>query len=98
MLPPALEAFSRLPIWNALFFLLAVVVVLYSGWSLGRRRRRQDLLYLLLGLYLMVAQLPTLSPPLGHALGLDLSKAEFPLRFALALPALVLFILGVRAR
>lgn len=94
MLPPALEAFARLPFWNALFLLLAAAVVVYSVWALVRRRRRQDLYYLLLGVYLGAFQLPSVL----HSPGINLADAAFPLRFALALPPVALFVLGVRAR
>ncbi|MGE5620016.1 MAG: hypothetical protein ACM3US_12240 [Sphingomonadaceae bacterium] len=94
MLPPALEAFSRLPFWNALFLLLSIAIVVYCGWALARRRRRQDLYYLLLGVYLTGFQLLVAVPSLGF----HPSQAAFPLRFALALPPVALFVLGVRAR
>ncbi|MHB1159539.1 MAG: hypothetical protein ACYC3V_04300 [Chloroflexota bacterium] len=98
MLPPALEAFSRLPFWNALFLLLPLSIVAYSGWALARRRQRQDLYYLLLGLYLVVVQLPIVFPLLSQPFLLDLHPLEFSSRFFVALPAIALFVLGVRAR
>ncbi len=98
MLPPALEGFSRLPFWNILFLLLAAAIVAYSGRSLIRRRHRQDLYYLLLGVYLMLFLMPEAFPSLGRAIGFDLLHAGFSQRFGLALPAITLFVLGVRAR
>ncbi len=97
-LPPALESFARLPLWNILFLLLAVGVILFSGWSAWRRRRRQDLLYLLLGFYLMVVQLPIAFSSIGEALHVSASTLDFTPRFLLALPAMLLFVLAVRAR
>lgn len=98
MLPPALEEFSRLPFWNVLFLLLAVAVAIYSGWALLRRHRRQDLYYLLLGLYLTTVQLPSAFPSLGSVLGIG-QAVDGPLpRLLTATPAVVLFVLGVRAR
>ncbi len=98
MLPPELQAFSRLPFWNLLFFLLSIGIVLYSLWFLNRTRQRQYLYYLLLGGYLMVVQLPEVVPSFGQSLHFELSKMAFTPRFFVALPAMVLFVLGVRAR
>ena len=98
MLPSALEQFSRLPFWHGLFLLLAVVVTFYSAWSLARGRKRQDLYYLLLGLYLVAIQLPIAFPSLGSYLGMGQPVTESSIRFLLATPAVVLFVLGIRAR
>ncbi len=97
-LPPALLAFSSLPFWNSLFMLLALSIAAFSGWALWRRRGRQDLYYLLLGLYLAATQTPIVFPSLGQALGGGLPIAGSGLGFLLAAPAVVLFVLGVRAK
>ncbi|MCL4369404.1 MAG: hypothetical protein M1380_00625 [Chloroflexi bacterium] len=98
MLPPELQSFSRLPFWSGLFFLLAVAILLYSVWSLGRRRHRQDLYYLLLGAYLMAVQLPEVIPSVAQGLHLSFSSLGFTPRLFVALPAVVLFVMGVRSR
>lgn len=98
MLPPALEEFSRQPFWHILFLLLAVSIALYSALSLLRRRRRQDLYYLLLGLYLTIVQLPVAIPTLGRAVGVEQPVEGFLPRILIATPAMALFVLGVRAR
>jgi hypothetical protein len=98
MLPPELQAFSRLPFWHLLFFLLSVAILVYSAWSLSHRGGRQSVYYLLLGAYLVVVQLPEVLPPVGEALHLSFSSLGFTPRFFVALPAVVLFIMGVRYR
>ncbi len=98
MLPPELQSFSRLPFWHALFFLLSAAIVLYSGWTLARRRRRQELYYLLLGGYLVAVQLPEVFPSIDPGSHLNLGSMGFTPRFFVALPAMVLFVLGVRSR
>lgn len=98
VLPPALEAFSRLPFWSILFLLLAVAVAAYSAWSFSRHRQQQDLFYMLLGLYLFVVQLPVVFPSLGEGLRASQPLPGSALGILLAIPAVLLFILGVRAR
>ncbi len=99
VLPPELQAFSRLPVWNTLFFMLAAGIALFAGWSLWRERRRADLYYLLLGLYLVAFQAPAIFPALEPALGISWSwNGDFASRFAAGLPVIGLFILAVRAR
>lgn len=98
IVPPELEAFSRLPIWNSLFFLLAVGIVGYSGWSYWRHRQRADLYYLLLGFYLVAFQAPTDFPFVGQALGITCPlSGNFASKFLVLLPAAALFILAARA-
>ena len=97
MLPPELEAFSRLPFWNALFLTLAVAVAVHSGWMLSRRRERQDLYYLLTGLYLIAIEAPIVFPDVPRSLGLEPPVPGSPVSIALALPAVALFILGLRS-
>jgi hypothetical protein len=99
ILPPELQAFSRLPFWNLLFFLLAVGIVGYSAWALWRRRERPDVYYLLLGLYLMAFQAPIVFPTLGQTLGVSFPLGgDFTSRFVTAVPVMVLFVLAVRSR
>lgn len=98
LLPPALEEFSGQPFWGVLFLILAIGVTLYSGLSLLRRRRRQDLYYLLLGLYLTLVQLPSVFPSVAEAVGLQQPLDSLAPRLLLAAPAIALFVLGVRAR
>jgi len=97
MLPPELQSFSRLPFWGVLFFALAVGVLLYSGWSLRRVGGRQNLYFLLMGAYLVLAQLPEVVPSVGDATHLGFSTLGFAGRFFMALPAVVLFIMAVRS-
>lgn len=97
-LPPELQAFSRLPIWNSILFLLAVGIVVYSGWSFWRQRQRGDLYYLLLGVYLIAFQAPIDFPFVGQALGVSCPlSGNFASKFLVVLPAAALFILAVRA-
>lgn len=98
VLPPALEAFSRLPFWSIFFLLLAVAVAACSAWSFSRHRQRQDLFYMLLGLYLFAVQLPAVLPSLGEGLWAGQPLPGSTLGILLAIPAVLLFILGVRAR
>lgn len=98
MLPAELAAFSRLPIWNVLFLLLAMAVAGYSAWSLVLRRQRQDLYYLLAGLFLAAGQLLIVFPPLDRAVLLGQPVAGSSPGILLAVPAALLFVLGVRAR
>ena len=97
-LPPELQAFSRLPIWNSLFFLLAAGIVAYGGWSFWRQRQGADLYYLLLGIYLIAFQAPIDFPFIGQALGISCPlSGNFASRFLVVLPAAALFILAVRS-
>ncbi|MGI5835894.1 MAG: hypothetical protein ACOX87_05295 [Chloroflexota bacterium] len=98
MLPPAIQEFSSQPIWSILFLLLAVAIVLYSAWSLLRMRRRQDLYYLLLGLYLTAVQLPAAVPSFAQSVGMGQPVEGLLPRLLVATPAIALFVLGVRAR
>ncbi len=98
MLPPALEEFARQPIWSTLFLLLALAVTLFSGWSLLRSRKRQDLYYLLLGLYLTAAQLLLAFPSFRQMLGISWTIDGLLPRLLVAAPAIALFVLGVKAR
>lgn len=97
MLPPAIEAFTNLPFWNTLFLLMALAVAVYFGSSLRRTGRRQDLYYTLLGAYLAVVQLPEVFPDAFRLLGITTPALDSPPGLVLALPAVALFILGVRA-
>jgi hypothetical protein len=98
-LPPELQAFSRLPIWNVLFLLLALGIAAYSGWSLWRHRERADLYYLLLGVYLLAFQAPVVFPSIGQTLGVSCPlSGDFTSRFVSALPPIGLFVLAIRAR
>ena len=98
VLPPALQQFSQQPFWSYLFLLLSVAIALYSGWSLLCWRRRQDLYYLLMGLYLTAVQLPAFSPSLGRAIDVGPHLNGLLPRTLVAAPAVLLFVLGVRAR
>lgn len=98
MLPSALQEFSRQPFWSSLFLLLAAAIALYSGWSLLRGRKRHDLYYMLMGLYLSAVQLPTVNPSLGRAIGVGQPLDGLLPRVLVATPAVALFVLGVRAR
>ncbi len=87
-----------LSFWSALFLLLAVAIAAYSGWSLRRQRQRQDLYYLLLGVYLAATQLPAVFPDIDRAMFGGRPVAGSPLGIGLAIPAVALLILGLRAR
>ncbi len=98
MIPPALEAFSRMPFWSYLFVGLAAMLAGFGGWSLWHRRHRQDFYYLLLGLYLLIT-IPALAvPAVSRELGLDIAQLGLGHRLIVAMPAIALFVLGVRAR
>lgn len=98
-LPPALDAFVRLPVWSPLFLLLAAGIALYGGWSLLRSRQRADLYYMLLGLYLLAVQLPAAVPAVAVALGITCPlSGDMSSRLLVAAPVIVLYILAVRAR
>jgi hypothetical protein len=98
VLPPALEAFSRLPFWSFFFVGLAAALAVFSGWSLWRRRDRQNFYYLLLGIYLLVMISPLVLPAVASELSLNTSRIGLGERLILALPAITLFVMGVRAR
>lgn len=98
MIPPALESFSRMPFWGFLFVGLAAALAVFGGWSLLRRRQRQDLYYFLLGLYLLIT-IPVLTiPAVPQELGLDAAGLGLGQRLIVALPAIALFVMAVRAR
>jgi hypothetical protein len=98
VIPPALEAFSRLPFWSFLFVGLAAALAVFSGWSLWRRRDRQDFYYLLLGIYLLLVLPPLALPAVASELSLDTSRIGLGERLIVALPAITLFVMGVRSR
>ena len=98
-LPAGLDAFARLPIWSPLFMLIAAGIVVYSGWSLWRRRQRADLYYMLLGLYILAVQLPAAVPAVAVALGITCPLgSDMSSRLLVAAPVVGLYVLAVRAR
>lgn len=98
MLPPAIEAFARLPVWNTVFLLIAMGVAVYCGLAYRASQHRQDFFYMLLGLYLAAVQVPIVFPSPGQATGADSYLPGSGMSFLVVIPALVLLVLGVRAR
>jgi hypothetical protein len=98
MIPPALEAFSRMPFWSFLFVGLAAALAGFGGWSLWRRRGKQDFYYFLLGLYLLVVLTILAIPGVSQELNLNVAKIGLGERLIVAAPAIVFFVMGVRSR
>jgi hypothetical protein len=77
---------------------MAAALAVFSGWSLWRRRDRQNFYYLLLGIYLLFVVPPLVLPSVASELGLSTFHFGLGERIIVALPAITLFAMGVRSR